>query len=312
VDASGAVVGDAYVIEDGVDEYDDDSADESADDTAELTGGSSVAPPSHDNGKGQTGKDGEKSKDGEKKQQVPMKRHSKCPGQKVIRVKRSDVPWLTGATLAVDSGSATSVPAPDGVAAPQGVIDGKDNKNDNKDQKDNQKNVPEKKDHQNKKRPVLVTYCFRIKNTGNTFLFPITLVDPKLGKMAQKNIMVESGNPMSPLAPGDSITFILKDFPLFKSLENTATVIAQPSDAKGQALPGVEPVRDEDSAVVIIVENKNGGQPKQANKFKKDDGHNGPAPKPPVDGGKKNLNDGKKNDNQKDGGHGMYFDDGGY
>jgi hypothetical protein len=100
---------------------------------------------------------------------------------------------------------------------------------------------------------VLVTYCFRITNIGNTFLFPITLTDNTLNR---KKILVNSGNPSIPLAPNDDITFILKDFPISKTTRNTAFVVAQPSDAEGHRL-NLDPVRDQDSALVIIRDVKN-------------------------------------------------------
>jgi uncharacterized repeat protein (TIGR01451 family) len=93
----------------------------------------------------------------------------------------------------------------------------------------------------------LVTYSYIITNTGNTYLSFLGVTDDVL------NDFFGSIDCPANLAPGDSITFTTSAV-IFASVTNTGFVSAFPVDPKTcNLLPGLDPVSDDDDAVVIIV-----------------------------------------------------------
>ncbi len=94
-----------------------------------------------------------------------------------------------------------------------------------------------------------ITYCFDIKNTGNTYLNAVTLVDADLG-IDRSKMSLAQGNPSVPLAPGAHLLYYYET-QLTKNLLNTAVTTGTPSDNQGNSL-GLPPVTDDDTAQVVI------------------------------------------------------------
>ena len=95
-----------------------------------------------------------------------------------------------------------------------------------------------------------VTYCFDVTNDGDTTLAPVTVADADLG-ITEADMTVLSGD-LASLAPGDSATLYFETA-LDGDLTNTAAVSGVPVDDAGVALPGVDPVTDENTAAVDAV-----------------------------------------------------------
>ena len=79
-----------------------------------------------------------------------------------------------------------------------------------------------------------ITYCFRVTNTGNTFLDKITLSDPLLG-ITVADMTLLSGT--LPLAPGADLAYYYETTAL-GNLDNTAEACGTPTDAFGVEVPG--------------------------------------------------------------------------
>lgn len=88
------------------------------------------------------------------------------------------------------------------------------------------------------------TFCFRVVNTGTTYLFPITVIDSAFG-ITDSDMQVVSGDPTQPLAPGASMVFAY-NYTLTRSLVNDATATAVPSGPDGSTLtiPALTSVND--------------------------------------------------------------------
>jgi uncharacterized repeat protein (TIGR01451 family) len=95
-----------------------------------------------------------------------------------------------------------------------------------------------------------ITYCFDIRNTGDTYLDDITLVDPDLG-IDLSDLTLLSGNPNQPLAPGASLVYYFEDT-LTQDLDNTAATEGNPVEGNGDDIPGLNNVTDSDDASVRI------------------------------------------------------------
>ncbi|MFO1531862.1 MAG: hypothetical protein U1F77_19540, partial [Kiritimatiellia bacterium] len=96
--------------------------------------------------------------------------------------------------------------------------------------------------------PGPVTWCFRVRNTGNTWLAGITLTDATLG-------LGESGmdyyGPPPPLAPGAEGVWVVKAY-ASGSLRNQAAASAIPVSSRGVPVAGVPAVQASDSSDVIV------------------------------------------------------------
>ena len=92
-----------------------------------------------------------------------------------------------------------------------------------------------------------VTYCFSVTNTGDTYLNTIQLTDNTLG-INQANMTRKSG--ATPLAPGASIVYYYETV-ISSTLLNTAEVAANPTNAAGEDLPGLNNPSATDTARVI-------------------------------------------------------------
>jgi hypothetical protein len=87
-----------------------------------------------------------------------------------------------------------------------------------------------------------VTYCFFVKNTGDSFLSSIVVVDDKLG--------FSTTIPM--LAPGVATTIPFTST-ITAPLENTAKVTANPTLPDGTDIPGQPDVTDSDNSSVGVI-----------------------------------------------------------
>lgn len=92
------------------------------------------------------------------------------------------------------------------------------------------------------------TYCFKVTNTGETYLNNITINDTTLG-ISEKQMTLISGT--LPLAPNASLVFYVEGT-LDKQLVNLAIVEGTPVDSEGNRVPGLENPTDEDTAEVEI------------------------------------------------------------
>ena len=91
-----------------------------------------------------------------------------------------------------------------------------------------------------------VTYCFRVTNTGITYLDSIVIHDPDLG-ITQADMTLLSG--LTPLAPRESLVYYYKGT-IRGKLVNTAETEGNPTDADGNDLPGLDSPTDDDTAAV--------------------------------------------------------------
>jgi hypothetical protein len=95
----------------------------------------------------------------------------------------------------------------------------------------------------------MITYCFYVKNTGDTSLNNITIDDSALG-IDQSDMMTLSGG--MPLTPSMSLSYYYTTT-LAANLLNTATVEGNPSKTDGADYPGMDNVTDSDTAQVYLV-----------------------------------------------------------
>jgi len=91
-----------------------------------------------------------------------------------------------------------------------------------------------------------VTYCFRVRNTGDTYLNNIVITDPELS-IPPNTVTKISGT--IPLAP-NAVALYYRQTTITKDLLNTATATGTPSDSSGTPLPGIDPPDDDDDARV--------------------------------------------------------------
>jgi Na+-translocating ferredoxin:NAD+ oxidoreductase RnfG subunit len=87
-----------------------------------------------------------------------------------------------------------------------------------------------------------VTYCFKIQNTGKTYLGDITIDNVDLE-------YYNDGTLIGPLAPGN-FTFIAVPKLIYDSLKNVVRVKANPVSIDGKRLEGAAPVTDDDDSSV--------------------------------------------------------------
>ena len=93
----------------------------------------------------------------------------------------------------------------------------------------------------------LVTYCFRVENTGDTNLSPATIDDADLG-IDQGDMSVLSGS-LSNMAPGD-VAVLFYEGSITGDLVNTASASGNPAASDGTDLAGLSNVSDSDTAEV--------------------------------------------------------------
>lgn len=92
------------------------------------------------------------------------------------------------------------------------------------------------------------TYCFKVTNTGETYLNSITISDTTLG-ISEKQMTLISGT--VPLAPNASLIFYVEGT-LDKQLINLAIVEGTPVDSGGNRIQGLDNPTDEDTAEVGV------------------------------------------------------------
>ncbi|HMQ24341.1 MAG TPA: hypothetical protein PKA98_00005, partial [Acidimicrobiales bacterium] len=97
-----------------------------------------------------------------------------------------------------------------------------------------------------------ITYCFTVTNDGESYLSPVTVVDPTLG-LDDGDMDVVGGGSLDLLAPGDSVTLYVETNAGADDVTNTAFATGTPSDDGGDPLPGGQPVEDQDTAAVDVV-----------------------------------------------------------
>lgn len=89
-----------------------------------------------------------------------------------------------------------------------------------------------------------VTYTYELRNTGATYLANLVVTDDKLGAI---------GMIPGPLAPNAAATLTAVVASVTADVTNVATVVGQPVDAHGAALPcAAAPVTDTDDAIVEV------------------------------------------------------------
>ncbi|MFO7535305.1 MAG: SdrD B-like domain-containing protein [Kiritimatiellia bacterium] len=89
----------------------------------------------------------------------------------------------------------------------------------------------------------IVTYTYRVSNTGFTFLKNLVVTDDKLGAI---------GTVAGPIAPGSSAVLTMNAM-VPASVTNTGTVVATPSTQAGDPIFGQATVSDTDPAVVAVL-----------------------------------------------------------
>ncbi len=89
-----------------------------------------------------------------------------------------------------------------------------------------------------------VVYTYVVKNTGETYLSNVVVTDDKLG---------EVGTIDGPLAPGATETLTKTASAISANVINVATVTANPTEANGDDLDGLENVTDTDDASVKVI-----------------------------------------------------------
>jgi LPXTG-motif cell wall-anchored protein len=103
-----------------------------------------------------------------------------------------------------------------------------------------------------------VTYCFRVVNTGNAHLFPVTIDDDILG-ITDEDMDVVSGDPTVPLAPGDEVVFAYETT-ITATMINVAVVTGTPTDPDGDPLVPETTVTDDNDARVNLDVDADPGQ----------------------------------------------------
>lgn len=98
-----------------------------------------------------------------------------------------------------------------------------------------------------------ITYCLKVTNTGNTFLGSVTTANPLLDNYIK---LKDNG----PLAPGSSFTMAIPKS-LLQSLENVATVMAQPVLVDGTPITELQNVTATDPSNVILLTSRSETKP---------------------------------------------------
>jgi hypothetical protein len=92
-----------------------------------------------------------------------------------------------------------------------------------------------------------VTYCFRVENTGDTFLFPVVIEDPDLG-ISNLDMTLVSGDDSVPFPPGGELVYSYETV-IDGDLLNVATVTGTPVDEEGNPLDLPDVTDDNDAEV---------------------------------------------------------------
>jgi hypothetical protein len=95
-----------------------------------------------------------------------------------------------------------------------------------------------------------LTYCFKVTNTGTSFLDSIVITDTTLG-IKTPSLRLISG--VQPLAPGASLLYFYTST-LTSPLLNTALTEGNPTDATSRDLPGLPNPKDDDTAQVAVLQ----------------------------------------------------------
>ena len=93
-----------------------------------------------------------------------------------------------------------------------------------------------------------ITYCFEVKNIGETYLNDIQVNDADIG-VTRADMKLLTGS--EPLAPGASIIFYYETT-LEREMVNTANTTGNPTDASGTDISGLEDPTDSDIAQVKV------------------------------------------------------------
>jgi hypothetical protein len=124
-----------------------------------------------------------------------------------------------------------------------------------------------------------VTYCFRVTNTGITYLDSITINDPDLG-ITEADMTLLSG--LTPLAPGESLVYYYETV-INGDLVNTASTSGNPTDADGNDLPGLDDPTDDDTAAVSTPRPApSGPEPSDSDEGSEPESPPAPTPIPPT------------------------------
>ncbi len=92
-----------------------------------------------------------------------------------------------------------------------------------------------------------ITFCFKVTNTGDSFIDDITISDPAIN-IDQTDMTLFSGS--VPLAPNATLLYYY-DTLIDGDLQNTATVTGNPTDANGTDIPAFPDLTDDDTARVL-------------------------------------------------------------
>ncbi len=95
-----------------------------------------------------------------------------------------------------------------------------------------------------------VTYCYRVVNSGETSLLPVTLDDPSLG-IADGDMALVSGDPSLPLPPGGELVYSFVTV-IDGPLTGVAVTEGVPVDSAGTPIPDLDPVSDSNDAGVDV------------------------------------------------------------
>jgi LPXTG-motif cell wall-anchored protein len=95
-----------------------------------------------------------------------------------------------------------------------------------------------------------LTFCFRVTNTGDTYLADVTIDDPVLG-ITQDQMQIASGS-LELMAPGANTDLYYEATAGEMGYVNTASTTGTPSDSEGTEIPSVEPPVDDDEASVDV------------------------------------------------------------
>jgi CshA-type fibril repeat protein len=102
------------------------------------------------------------------------------------------------------------------------------------------------------RKPQKVTYCFKITNTGQTYLKNLRLEDLPLEPSFDQVLLKPAGLNTLILAPGAAATFFYQTS-LSDSVENVATVTATPSNANGVATGTADVQASDNNAYLVYI-----------------------------------------------------------
>lgn len=94
-----------------------------------------------------------------------------------------------------------------------------------------------------------ITYCFLVRNTGETHLGDLIIDDPALGITKAQMTRLVGNEPIGPTSPNNRIVYYYQTA-ITTDVLNTASVTANPVLSGGGDLPGIADVTDDDTATV--------------------------------------------------------------